>query len=48
MLHLQDALPRFSHAQTAVLFPPDIYSANVVLKLPHPLPIKVSRVGGRG
>ena len=45
MLHLQESIPRFFHPRqsTSDMFPPDVFSQNLVLKLPHPLPIKVSR-----
>jgi hypothetical protein len=48
MLHLRETLPRIlQDGQTASeLFPPDIYSSNVVLKLPAPLPIRVSTQSG--
>ena len=44
MLHLRDTLPLIlqSGQSSAELFPPDIYSSNVILKLPAPLLIRVS------
>ena len=44
MLHLRDTLPQLleSGHPSSELFPPDIYSSNVILKLPAPLPIRVS------
>jgi hypothetical protein len=44
MLHLRDTLPKLleSGHSSSELFPTDIYSTNVVLKLPAPLPIRVS------
>ena len=46
MIHLRETLPHLFDPQlsAAELFPPDIYSRNVVLKLPAPFPIKVSLV----
>lgn len=43
MLHLRDTMPRFFHPEqsTSSMFPNDIFSQNVVLKLPAPLPLKV-------
>lgn len=44
MLHIRETLPHLFESElgSAELFPPDIYSRNVVLKLPAPLPLKVS------
>jgi hypothetical protein len=44
MIHLRDTLPLIlqSGQSSAELFPPDVYSSNVILKLPAPLPIRVS------
>ena len=44
MLHLRDTLPKLleSGHSSSELFPSDIYSSNVILKLPAPLPIRVS------
>lgn len=44
MIHLRETLPHLFDPQlsAADLFPPDIYSRNVILKLPAPLPLKVS------
>jgi hypothetical protein len=44
MIHLRDTLPLIlqSGQSSSELFPPDIYSSNVILKLPAPLPIRVS------
>ena len=46
MLHLQDSLPRFfEHGHTSAdMFPPEIFSQQIVLKLPPPLPFKVNVV----
>jgi hypothetical protein len=44
MLHLRDTLPKLlesGHASSE-LFPTDIYSSNIILKLHAPLPIRVS------
>lgn len=43
MLHLRETLPLFfdPSSTSATLFPPEIFSQNVVLKLPPPLPIRV-------
>ena len=43
MIHLRETLPHLFDPQLAAadLFPADIYSRNVVLKLPAPLPLKV-------
>lgn len=43
MIHLQETLPHFFNAEmtAATMLPPDIYSQNMVLKLPAPLPLKV-------
>lgn len=50
MLHLRDTLPRFfDHDQSsAALFPPEIFSKDILLKLPQPLPLQVRsfRKGG--
>ncbi|WVF67122.1 hypothetical protein IAT40_001867 [Kwoniella sp. CBS 6097] len=48
MLHLRETLPMFFDPQMGSLdmFPPDIYSRNVVLKLPAPLPLKISSLSG--
>ncbi|WVQ94503.1 hypothetical protein IAU59_001582 [Kwoniella sp. CBS 9459] len=48
MLHLRDTLPMFFDAEmrSSDMFPPDIYSRNVVLKLPAPLPLKISSLSG--
>ncbi|WVQ78740.1 hypothetical protein IAT38_000827 [Cryptococcus sp. DSM 104549] len=44
MLHLRETLPQFfNHDMTSAdMLPPDIFSRHVVLKLPAPLPLKVS------
>jgi hypothetical protein len=44
MLHLRETLPHLFDPRLSAgeLFPRDVYSKNVVLKLPPPLPIKVS------
>ncbi|ORY27450.1 hypothetical protein BCR39DRAFT_538069 [Naematelia encephala] len=44
MMHLRDTLPVFFGPEynSSSMFPPDIFSHNVVLKLPQPLPIKIS------
>lgn len=44
MLHLRETLPLLLHSghSSSDLFPPEIFSSNVVLKLPAPLPIRVS------
>ncbi|KAL7419743.1 hypothetical protein Q5752_005659 [Cryptotrichosporon argae] len=43
MLHLRDTLPRFFDGTAmADLFPPDIYSRDVALKLPVPIPVKIT------
>lgn len=46
MIHLQETLPHFFNAEmtAATMLPPDIYSQNMVLKLPAPLPLKVCTV----
>lgn len=46
MLHLRESLPQLfdSRLASAELFPPDVFSKNVVLKLPAPLPLKVCPV----
>ncbi len=46
MLHLRETLPHLFDPRLSAseLFPPDVYSKNVVLKLPAPLPIKVSEL----
>ncbi|ORX33643.1 hypothetical protein BD324DRAFT_639000 [Kockovaella imperatae] len=43
-LHLQDSIPRFFQPEqtTSDMFPADIFSANLILKLPPPLPLKTS------
>ncbi|WVR03907.1 hypothetical protein IAU60_000906 [Kwoniella sp. DSM 27419] len=48
MLHLRETLPQFlsSEVTSSEMFPPDIYSKNVVLKLPAPLPLKISSLSG--
>lgn len=48
MLHLRETLPRILQdgQSSSELFPPDIYSSNVILKLPAPLPIRVSTQSG--
>jgi len=47
MLHLREALPLlFTDTPAKELFPDDIYSKNVVLRLPHPFPIKISSLHG--
>ncbi|OCF39843.1 hypothetical protein I317_06336 [Kwoniella heveanensis CBS 569] len=48
MLHLRETLPMFFDPQmsSSEMFPPDIYSRNVVLKLPPPLPLKISSLSG--
>ncbi|EIW66606.1 hypothetical protein TREMEDRAFT_57761 [Tremella mesenterica DSM 1558] len=48
MLHLQDTLPLlFDPTQSSSsLFPSDIFSKNVILKLPSPLPLKISSLSG--
>jgi hypothetical protein len=44
MMHLREALPQlFSAVPARTIFPPDVYSRDVVLRLPHPLPL---RIGG--
>ena len=44
MLHLRDTLPKFFHSDraTSSMFPDEVFSQNIVLKLPAPLPLKVS------
>lgn len=46
MIHLQETLPHFFNAEmtAATMLPPDIYSQNMLLKLPAPLPLKVRTV----
>ncbi|KGB78262.1 hypothetical protein I307_02576 [Cryptococcus deuterogattii 99/473] len=48
MIHLQETLPHFFNAEmtAATMLPPDIYSQNMVLKLPAPLPLKISSLSG--
>ncbi|WRT65585.1 uncharacterized protein IL334_002530 [Kwoniella shivajii] len=48
MLHLRETLPSLFDAEmnSAEMFPHDIFSRNVVLKLPQPLPIKISSLSG--
>lgn len=46
MLHLQETLPRLFDDDTSVLFPSDIYSHAMVLKLPHPFPLKIGSLQG--
>lgn len=43
MLHLRNTLPRFFDADqsTSTLFPADIFSPHMSLKLHHPIPLKV-------
>jgi len=43
MLHLRESLPRFFHPEQTLstMFPQEIFSQNIVLKLPAPLPLKV-------
>ncbi|KAK8861476.1 hypothetical protein IAR55_002297 [Kwoniella newhampshirensis] len=50
MLHLQETLPLFFSAEmnSATMFPPEIFSQHVMLKLPPPLPIKISSLSGYG
>ena len=48
ILHLRATLPHiFDSNPPTNLFPPTIYSNSVSLSLPAPLPLKVSRAGGR-
>ena len=44
MLHLRNTLPRFfdPDQSTSTLFPADIFSPHMSLKLHHPIPLKVS------
>lgn len=46
MLHLRDTLPRLFEAGADELFPRDVFSASVVLKLPVPFPIRISGITG--
>ncbi|WVO13242.1 hypothetical protein L204_100855 [Cryptococcus depauperatus] len=48
VLHLQETLPHFFNSEmtTGIMLPPDIYSPNMVLKLPAPLPLKISSLPG--
>jgi hypothetical protein len=47
MLHLRESLPLlFTDTTSKDLFPDDIYSKNVVLRLQHPFPLKVSSLHG--
>lgn len=47
MLHLRDTLPRLFEGDSGPeLFPADIYSKDVVLKLPHPFPLKIGSLHG--
>ncbi|WWD16613.1 hypothetical protein CI109_101041 [Kwoniella shandongensis] len=50
MLHLQETLPLFFSPEmdSATMFPPEIFSQHVMLKLPPPLPIKISSLSGYG
>lgn len=47
MLHLRNTLPYFfdTDQSAATLFPADIFSQKMVLKLNHPVPLKVSASG---
>ncbi|WWC87757.1 uncharacterized protein L201_002649 [Kwoniella dendrophila CBS 6074] len=48
MIHLRETLPLFFEPQmnSAEMFPHDIFSKHVVLKLPAPLPLKISSLSG--
>ncbi|TXT10941.1 hypothetical protein VHUM_01692 [Vanrija humicola] len=46
MLHLRETLPLLFDPGARDLFPPEVYSKNVTLKLPAPLPFKVSSLHG--
>lgn len=44
MMHLQETLPHFFRPDECgvEMCPPEVFSRNVVLKLPVPFPVKVS------
>lgn len=43
MLHLRETLPLLLHSghSSSDLFPPEVFSSNVILKLPPPIPLRV-------
>ncbi|ODN76787.1 hypothetical protein L202_05388 [Cryptococcus amylolentus CBS 6039] len=48
MMHLQETLPQFFNPEMTAsnMLPPEVYSQHMVLKLPAPLPLKISSLTG--